>query len=382
MTSIRTSFQLRRASDVLSKIQGLATAAALVTRLTPLSILGLAAHFAGFIVAISGSELHKIAAGWSRIQLDTEIHKIARAILAPLAVQTNDDWLHCELGNQAVLVHMAQGDSWGAFYAERDPEAVIAFIRDGLWAHYGDRVSIAPAGQYGESIALRATEPAPAPDSKRAQEIWRRIGPYIAHQKPRSVLLDGPPGSGKSTVARRLIELTEAQLGRPLRVVRIAVADFAYLRTSTVEAAMRLLLPDAIFIDDVDRIYGSDALLDFFELARRRSRILIATCNDSSKLSKAVRRPERFDLIEVVEGVGEELAASIFGARWADLEAEQQAQLARWPAVFVASLAETMLIEPETDLAAEMVLLQARVSEMEKPAAVAPAAPTAVATAT
>lgn len=372
MTSLRTSFQLQRAEQVLSKIQSFATAAALVTRITPLSVFGLLVHVAGFAVAMTKRDLSDIAAMWHGVTLDPEVQKIAQQTLVPFQVQRTDHWMHCDIGEQHVLAYV--GNGLGSLHAEKDPASLIKFIREGLWSHYGNHVSLAPGDRWSDSIGLRATEPAPAPDSRRAREVWARVEPYIVQGKPRSVLLDGPPGSGKSTMTRRLLDLTEGVLGRPIRVVRIPVADFAYLRPSSADAALRLLQPDAVVIDDFDRMLGSDSLLDFLEHARRRSRIMIGTCNDSSKLSLAVRRPERFDRREMVEGVGDELAAKIFGARWAELPADLQAQIARWPAAFVSALVETLEVEPGVDLTTEVASLQERISEPPKTASPPPAA--------
>jgi SpoVK/Ycf46/Vps4 family AAA+-type ATPase len=193
------------------------------------------------------------------------------------------------------------------------------------------------------------------------------------------VLLNGAPGGGKSTIVRRLLENADT-LGPPLRVLRIGVADFDYLRPSVIEAVVRLLLPDGIVIDDFDRLLNADKLLDFLEAARTTTRFILATSNDSGQLSAAVRRPKRFDVIEQVEGVGDELAARLLGERWADLDDEQRARLATWPAVFVEELAGLLEVLSGLVVGDEIAELQKRVDPPPAKPTTIEAAPAAGAT--
>lgn len=361
MTSLRTSFRLKQTGDFLEKLKGTATAVTFVGgKVTPLALAGLAVHALGVVIGLLHKDLPSVAARWHRVQLDDELHKIARNALLPFVVQQADEWAHFEIDGQAVLVNMCAEHSNGAFFAERDPDAALTFIRDQIWRAYGRRMTLLPSGRWGDSVALRATSPADAQDSLRAQQIWARVGPFLERGRPRSALLDGAPGGGKSTIVRRLLENADA-LGQPLRVLRIGVADFDYLRPSVIEAVVRFLLPDGIVIDDFDRLGNADKLLDFFEAARATTRLILATSNDSAHLSTAVRRPKRFDVVAQVEGVGDELAARLLGDRWADLDDAQRAKLATWPAVYVEELAGLLEVLPDLVVADEIAELQARV---------------------
>lgn len=142
---------------------------------------------------------------------------------------------------------------------------------------------------------------------------------------------------GKSTIVRRLLENAD-MLGPPLRVLRISVADFDYLRPSVIEAVVRLLLPDGIVIDDFDRLVNADKLLDFLEAAR------------------------------------------LLGERWTDLDDEQRARLATWPAVFVEELAGLLEVLSGLVVGDEIAELQKRVDPPPAKLIAIEAAPAAGAT--
>lgn len=127
-------------------------------------------------------------------------------------------------------------------------------------------------------------------------------------------------------------------LGPPLRVLRISVADFDYLRPSVIEAVVRLLLPDGIVIDDFDRLVNADKLLDFLEAAR------------------------------------------LLGERWTDLDDEQRARLATWPAVFVEELAGLLEVLSGLVVGDEIAELQKRVDPPPAKLIAIEAAPAAGAT--
>jgi hypothetical protein len=361
VTSLRTSFRLKQTGEFLEKLKGTATAVTFVGgKVTPLALAGLAVHALGVVIGLLHKDLPSVAARWHRVQLDDELHRIARNALLPFIVQQADEWSHFEIDGQAVLVNMCVEHYNGAFFAERDPVAALTFIRDQIWRAYGRRMTLLPSGRWGDSVALRPTSPADSQDSSRARQIWARMGPFLERGRPRSALLNGAPGGGKSTIVRRLLENADA-LGQPLRVLRVGVADFDYLRPSVVEAVVRLLLPDGIVIDDFDRLGNADKLLDFLEVARSTTRLILATSNDSAQLSAAVRRPKRFDVVAQVEGVGDELAARLLGERWAELDDAQRAKLATWPAVYVEELAGLLEVLPDLVVADEIAELQTRV---------------------
>jgi hypothetical protein len=295
--------------------------------------------------------------------VESTLHGAIRAALARHTIRCDGAWLHAEIEGQAVLAHMDQGDTSGRFFAEHDPEAVLAWLRRELWAGVGQRATVVPVGRWSDCMDLRESTPGDAHDSQRAREVWERIAPMVRAGKVRSVLLDGPPRTGKSTIARRLILNAEEALGRPLSVLRICVADFDYLRTSSIYGAVAFLQPDVVMIDDLDRFGNSSSLLDLFEHMRAHVRLVIATSNDPTKLPLALRLPGRLDEVLEVTGAGPDLAAHVLGVIWCRLTEPQREVVAGWPVALIEELSVRLTHRPGASPADEVASLEKRAQE-------------------
>ena len=63
---------------------------------------------------------------------------------------------------------------------------------------------------------------------------------------------------------------------------------------------VQLFSPEAIIIDDIDRLNNSEKMLSLLEELNLNLKLLVASANDISKLDPALIRPGRFDsLIEI-----------------------------------------------------------------------------------
>jgi transitional endoplasmic reticulum ATPase len=140
----------------------------------------------------------------------------------------------------------------------------------------------------------------------RHPEIFERLG----IDAPKGVLLYGPPGCGKTLIARAIAHETEANflsVSGPEVVHKFYGESEAKLRKIFEEAARKA--PSIVFIDEIDaiapqreRVIGEVekrivaqllALMD--GLNRRQNVIVIAATNIPNALDPALRRPGRFD---------------------------------------------------------------------------------------
>ncbi len=140
----------------------------------------------------------------------------------------------------------------------------------------------------------------------RYPEVFERLG----IDAPKGVLLYGPPGCGKTLIARAIAHETEAAffaVSGPEIIHKFYGESEAHLRNIFQEASRRA--PAIIFLDEIDAIAPKReqvvgdvekrvvaqllALMD--GLNRRESLIVIAATNLPNALDPALRRPGRFD---------------------------------------------------------------------------------------
>lgn len=361
--NLRTMFALRRTSDVLSKVRDAATALAFAGgRLTPLSAIGILTHVAAFVVGVSSRDLTSIATKWPQVRVPAELFGVLHSALDVAALHRSDNWSHCEILGHTVLMNAERcllhvdGD-------EGAQQAVLGWARESLWRGLGQSVLLVPVGRWGDATTLRPSPERPAIDSARAREVWARVAPVLAAGHMRAVLLDGPPRTGKSTVARQLVQNLGGLLGRSPRVLRIAVSDFSYLQPSVVTSAVEMLRPDVLVLDDIDRFASSSQLLDMFEAVRPHLRLLVATSNNPKALPVALRLPGRIDEVLLVGGAGAELAASVLGTMWDQLEESQRVVVAGWPVALIEDLRLRLIHLQGAQADVEVAELQRRAAE-------------------
>lgn len=349
-------FALQRAALLLSKVRDTATLLAMAGgKITPASALGLATHAVGLALGLATRDIEAVAGSWAAVPVPRELSKATVAALASRTRNTLSGWTHCDVEGQALLLHAEDG-----VRAERCAADAEAQVREALWEMTGPRARLRPSDRW-DRVDLVASAEGPAHPSTRADAAWSRLAPHLAAGEPRALLLDGAPRTGKSTIVRRLLDLEEARVGAPIRVLRVAVSDFEWLRPSTVLEVARFLRPAAVVVDDLDRFMWADRLLDLFEGVRQTARLVLATTNDAGRLPLALRLPGRFDELERVEGVGPEAAAAIAPQAWARLGAADRATVERWPLGLAREL-ELRVLRRGADPAAEVRDLAARLS--------------------
>lgn len=140
----------------------------------------------------------------------------------------------------------------------------------------------------------------------RYPEVFERLG----IDPPKGVLLHGPPGCGKTLIARAVAHETEAKffsVNGPEIIHKFYGESEAHLRKVFEEASRQA--PSIIFLDEIDAIAPQRekvvgdvekrvvaqllALMD--GLSKRRNVIVIAATNLPNALDPALRRPGRFD---------------------------------------------------------------------------------------
>lgn len=136
-------------------------------------------------------------------------------------------------------------------------------------------------------------------NEKFATEILEETNKFQKINSQRSYLLLGEPGTGKTTFALKIAELSERK-----RIVRIDSSVIIELNQEVFRALFNNLKCDFLLIDDIDRLTNSSDtafLLSQVENLKnlKNNFVFFATTNSISKMDKALLRPGRFD--EVIE---------------------------------------------------------------------------------
>ena len=84
------------------------------------------------------------------------------------------------------------------------------------------------------------------------------------------------------------------------------------------DTLVKMLDPQAVILDDIDRVGTDVRLLRFLEEAAAVGRIVLASANGTSTMLGALRRPGRFDEVVRYERLDRALLESMLG-RQADL---------------------------------------------------------------
>ena len=119
-------------------------------------------------------------------------------------------------------------------------------------------------------------------------EVWEK---YLQHEIQRNILLHGPIGTGKSTLA---LEAARRLSQRTLFLRQ----DFCLeAPTSTWERLLDILKPKMVVMDEIDKI-GAESLgsrLKMFEEGYCDVPLVIMTSNDLSEIPQPMLRPGRID---------------------------------------------------------------------------------------
>lgn len=191
--------------------------------------------------------------------------------------------------------------------------------------------------------------------SKKGQELFERIKKFYDAGENRSLILLGPPGTGKTTIMKYIA----TQFNK--FTMRINVSELADLRSETVLAAVQLMKPEILLIDDFDRFGSSStSMLTQIEQVNKAVKLFMVSVNDITRLDPAVIRPGRFD--EIIEVCDIDEAA--IDALVADLPDEVKSLMRTWPVAYISEFAKRYKVLGVTAALNEVAELRYRIEKI------------------
>ena len=172
----------------------------------------------------------------------------------------------------------------------------------------------------------------------------------------RSLMLEGPPGTGKSTMAQAIIK----KLG--LKALRICVEDIDDKFIPSIKESIQIFKPGALIIDDFDRtnLEKQHALLELAEWLATQLKVTIVTVNDKNALDQTLLRPGRFDEIVTIKSIDSAAVRAMLG-QYAD---EAYDLVKDWPVAFIAEYCKRRKYCNENEAKESMIELQERVKKL------------------
>lgn len=149
-------------------------------------------------------------------------------------------------------------------------------------------------GRFWESVPYEMA--ADLQETDTISMLRRRTKAFVAAGRSRSFLLEGEPGTGKSTAAVYLAR----EFG-----LRAAIVEASELADSGPADLIDLLRPDVLIINDIDRLHPTAQvqLLAVLEQVKKTLKLIFATTNDRRRLIEAIRRPGRLDDFVSIHGL-------------------------------------------------------------------------------
>lgn len=249
-------------------------------------------------------------------------------------------------------------------------EQVRTLISDRLWDVYKNvpcvlvkRVQRLDHSHYddgdGSNLTFSADDLHAIATSECTERIVNNYKRAADHGLARSLMLNGPPGTGKSTMAQAIIR----QLG--YRTLRLCVEDIKEQYVPSVMECVRIFKPEAIIIDDFDRCdHGAQrALLELSEWFLRHARLTIVTVNDKGALDQALIRPGRFDEIVTIRQLDKSSIIAMLGGVASDALLNR---IGAWPVAYINEYRKRLLFMSPADAESSIEELQQRVKKLNQ----------------
>lgn len=330
--------ELKRYELAISSVQGVLEAASKLRNPGQSKIMTMAdIVLTGVHRVASSQEEEEHSQGWISLEVPYQsvpaVHAAIRQTCQypTVDLRKEDPLIYLVEAPQVKILVVLANDRWRSgiyVQAEEGVEPARAVICELVWKAYGSRIEAAMGENF--SLVLGAWKHSTGMRSGRADELHARVQLFLDAGVHRSIILHGPPGTGKSCAARHVATKVGGL------VLAVSAADFAGLPEECVEFLAEVMRPDVLIVDDIDR-FGDRraAMLHRLEVVCRSVKLLLATANNIGWMDSATIRPGRFDEVVVFDHLEPGAVESVIGGV---VPSEVLTRVAQWPIAFVTEL--------------------------------------------
>lgn len=202
--------------------------------------------------------------------------------------------------------------------------------------------------------------------------LVERVTKFLASSQPRAYLLEGTPGSGKSTAIQHLVTVLNLRSLRisPRILFKLKQVD---LGDNSVQknllGILSLVKPDILILDDIDQIQRSGDLLEILTVCRAFCKVVIGSANNKWRLDGAVLRTGRFDDHIEFHALTEEVIKNLLGPY-----AHHSEAMKTWPVTYITDfvhkakvLGEEVAFAESLEISKRIVQINESIATSEKP---------------
>lgn len=239
--------------------------------------------------------------------------------------------------------------------------AARKIISEHLWRKFGSNSLVLGASQlssYTDSSMSRhqtfnIDDMHQRMDSEQSTKYADYLSRCLNAGVHRCVMLKGPPGTGKSTMAKTIVSILN------LRSFRIKIGDMSESTSNVLYDVISMFKPEALIIDDFDRLSNQTMALDIVEFFKKHVKLVIVSVNNVSRLDDALLRPGRFDEIVNVDRMDEGVVRKVLGEYQDGFEFVKD-----WPIAFIEEYISRRRFMSAEEAEASMVELAERATTL------------------